>query len=103
MTLVIPAPTAPNTYFYLTDFSVTGTGATAPALVLITYYGMSGSTTSNESYDVIVPPAPGQQVDFHRAYTYPWQSAGSGMVQIVVRAFGAGNYGAAARVTGFYQ
>lgn len=104
MLLTIPASS--GKYIYITDFSVTGSGATTSSLALVTYNGMSGglSTYGGYSYDAIIPPGPSQQVDFHRAYTYPWQSAvAGGQVLINVAAFGNGNVNAAARVVGFYQ
>ncbi|MDR3468650.1 MAG: hypothetical protein P4M07_22190 [Xanthobacteraceae bacterium] len=111
--LVLNIPANQGTYIYVTDFSVTGTGVTTPAMVLITYQGMSDGVGSKvQSFDVLVPPAQslGQQINFHRSYSYPWQSmapgvasTGAGQVQIIVSPLGAGNYGAVARVVGFYQ
>jgi hypothetical protein len=81
-------------------------------MVLVTYQGMSDGVGPNvASYDVLVPPAQtqGQQINFHRSYSYPWQSkalgasTGNGQVQIIVNPLGAGNYGGVARVVGFYQ
>jgi hypothetical protein len=109
---VLPIPAVNGAYIYITDFSVTGTGVTTPAMVLITYQGMSDGRGPNvESYDVLVPPAlsQGQQINFHRSYSYPWQSkapgdaSGNGQVHIIVNPLGAGNYGGVARVVGFYQ
>ncbi len=93
-------------YFYLTDFSLTGNGPTDPGkTVLISYYNMSGGLGVEAlSLDAIILPSTSQQVDFHRAYSQPWQSLAPGLgVKIVVDKFGEGNVAVAARIVGLFR
>ncbi len=104
--LVFVLPTVPGAYFYLTDFSLTGNGPTDPGkTVLISYYNMSGGLGVEAlSLDAIILPSTSQQVDFHRAYSQPWQSLAPGLgVKIVVDKFGEGNVAVAARIVGLFR
>jgi hypothetical protein len=110
--LYFEIPVVPGRYFYLTDISITGNGGilpptSPPPWVLIKYVRMSPKAEHEAdpvSVDLINPPSPSQQVDFHRAFSDPWKSADSGgSVEITIDAFGAGNIGIAARIIGFFR
>lgn len=92
---------AAGKYIYITDFWVTGAGATAASNIIITYTGLAGGT----SYDSVSVPAGATTsiplLEHH--LTYPWQAAAAAaQVQISVAAFGSGNTSVACHVNGFY-
>jgi hypothetical protein len=99
-TLTINAGAA-GTYINVTDFWVTGSGATAASNVTVTYSGLAGGT----SYDSLAVPAgvTTQIPLLEHHLTYPWKAAAAAtQVQISVPALGSGNTAVACHVNGFY-
>ncbi len=92
-------------YAYITDFAITGNGASNPSVAVTNYFNMSGGIGPNVlSFDALVISSASQQIDFHRSYSYPWQSASPGQpVTIVLAPLGAGNTAITMRAVGYFQ
>jgi hypothetical protein len=73
-------------------------------VVNINYYGLANGSAP----DKIVPPAVVRQIDFHRAFSDPWQSVDAGLTQVGIAvdpivSINGGGGNVAVRVIGFYR
>jgi hypothetical protein len=98
-------PVVPGKYFYLTDISVAGDGGmSSPQVVNINYYGLLNGSAP----DYIVPPGTVAQIDFHRAFSDPWQSVDAGVTPVGIAVdpiipINGGGGNVVVRVVGFYR
>ncbi|MDR3468649.1 MAG: hypothetical protein P4M07_22185 [Xanthobacteraceae bacterium] len=101
-------PVVPGKYFYLSDISVTGDGGISASsssnVARISYYGLLNGSAPDD----IVPLGAVRQIDFHRAFSNPWQSTDAGITPVgisvdpVISVNGGGG-NIVARVIGFYR
>lgn len=87
---------------YLTAFTLSGAGATAASIVLVTVTGLLGGT---KTFEVVVPAGATAAVPgfpFHCLYNYPLVASGVNVpIVITMPSLGAGNTNACVTAVGF--
>lgn len=93
-------PALANAVSYITGFQVTGAGATAGSVIVVTVTGVKGGPLS---YELVVPAGAGVSVQpLQVTFDNPLPaSAPNTAISVNVPSFGAGNTNAAVDVEGF--
>jgi len=99
------APSLPanaGNYTWITGFEVTGAGATAASIIVVT---VTGTITGTLSYDVVIPAGATTTITplLVEFATPIRSSAANTAITVNVPSFGAGNTNSAAVVHGFYS
>lgn len=86
---------------FITGFQVTGAGATAGSVIVVTLTGVQGGT---QSFDVVIPAGVGTSITpLQVSFPTPLQATGPNTsITVNVPSFGAGNTNAAVSAQGFW-